>query len=1348
MKQASLTRFIFTIAFIFTCTIYAQAPVGYWKFDEGSGTTAIDSSSNGNNGSLIGMATSPWNDGKLFYALSFNETSDYVQISDDSSLKIIDDLSISMWIKPTSVGVSTCTLIDKSYGGEFMLRLQSDGGVRLFQGRGTSSGQYYGPMLLPAGSIVNDEWQHLLVTRDMTSNKLAAYINGEYRYSIDYPNDSSYYPPLATSNSVKIGSSYSGDIDAVRVYNRVLSRQEILLQSHEKNYLAHLLFNEGSGTTTSDSTYHENDASLVNMGSTPWGSGIGSMCLDFEPSNGYLSINNSSSLQVVGDLSISLLIKPSSLTTCTLVDKSYGGEFMLRLQSDGGVRLFQGRGTSSGQYYGPILLPAGTIVSNEWQHLVVIRDMAENKLKAYVDGEFKYSTDYPDNSNYYPPLATTNDITIGTGYSGLIDNVIIVDRIFSSDEVEELYSSNALRGSWDMNEGSETNVSDLSEYQNHASFVNMSSDPWVSGHLNMDGNYKTALSFDESGDYLSISNDKSLQIAGDLTISMWINPLNIGISTCSLIDKSYGGEFMLRLQSDGGVRLFQGRGTSSGQYYGPMLLPAGSIINDEWQHLVVTRDMTTNKLTAYINGELKNFTDYPDNSNYYPPLATTNDITVGVSYSGDIDKLRIYSRILSEEEIMQEHLLSAWASKSYYTTENAVAVCELDISSDAGLINSTMVVKNSSGTTLATTNSPKKTTELAFNTSSLSTGDNTVTVELSRNTGERVFKYDLNIIKRSASPGFETKIDLKNKIIERDGSPFFPIGLYMYGVSSSDISDFQEAADAGFNSVIRWTYYEDTSDSTTYLENANDYGLLVVDRLEAYTTVVMRHYAAGSDQDFWDAYKGLGDAPINIDQSARIISSVGYAKQEDNLLCYYSFDEPYLSQTAAGEDLYGRINNADGYHPVITVIGYEVPETSPDSFTTWNDIIGADPYWIPPKINGDLRSSVDWFTQAVCVMKQWSDEQRKPLWVIPMSEYHNGSRKRAILPKEQRCQTYVAVINGAKGIFYFRYPIYHDSSWSTLSELTGELEDIAPSVLTPEIEQTINYSDSSGSLNFNPINEEFVDVQVRLFKALDGESYDYLLLAVNCQSYPVDVDINVSLLGSTGTIFRLFSTTTYSVLNGEFSDQIEGFGTRAYTFSSSSSSAINIDVDMTARTDLEPTAETAPYPRTGRPGMTNMMQNPSLEDATIANWPDYCFPYYASPRINAQNQGWGLETTSPYHGSKCLKIIKNQTNVNGLQFNLVPAHDDNNGKDYTFSVYMKASQSGLRVKLGNTEANNSQYTLTTSWARYEYTCNLPKDLDLDEIYSKFYLYLIDDGTIWIDAIQVEVGSSATTFTTN
>src|SRR5262249_49373042 len=53
-----------------------QGLIGYWKFDESTGTTAIDSSGLGNNGILTNGPT--WTSGKVNGALGFDGINDYV----------------------------------------------------------------------------------------------------------------------------------------------------------------------------------------------------------------------------------------------------------------------------------------------------------------------------------------------------------------------------------------------------------------------------------------------------------------------------------------------------------------------------------------------------------------------------------------------------------------------------------------------------------------------------------------------------------------------------------------------------------------------------------------------------------------------------------------------------------------------------------------------------------------------------------------------------------------------------------------------------------------------------------------------------------------------------------------------------------------------------------------------------------------------------------------------------------------------------------------------------------------------------------------------------------------------
>jgi hypothetical protein len=77
--------------------------VGYWSFNDGTGTVATDFSGNGNTGSVIGAPT--WINGKRGTALSFDGNDDYIDVGDpsDGSLDFgtATDFSISAWVKFT-----------------------------------------------------------------------------------------------------------------------------------------------------------------------------------------------------------------------------------------------------------------------------------------------------------------------------------------------------------------------------------------------------------------------------------------------------------------------------------------------------------------------------------------------------------------------------------------------------------------------------------------------------------------------------------------------------------------------------------------------------------------------------------------------------------------------------------------------------------------------------------------------------------------------------------------------------------------------------------------------------------------------------------------------------------------------------------------------------------------------------------------------------------------------------------------------------------------------------------------------------------------------------------------------
>jgi hypothetical protein len=74
-------------------------PRGFWRFDEGQGYTAYDSSGYGNHGTIYGAS---WTTGISGSALHFTggTTADRVEVPDSSSLRIVDCLGLDAWVKP------------------------------------------------------------------------------------------------------------------------------------------------------------------------------------------------------------------------------------------------------------------------------------------------------------------------------------------------------------------------------------------------------------------------------------------------------------------------------------------------------------------------------------------------------------------------------------------------------------------------------------------------------------------------------------------------------------------------------------------------------------------------------------------------------------------------------------------------------------------------------------------------------------------------------------------------------------------------------------------------------------------------------------------------------------------------------------------------------------------------------------------------------------------------------------------------------------------------------------------------------------------------------------------------
>jgi hypothetical protein len=213
---------------------YPSGLVGYWKFDEGSGTTACDSSVNNNTGTLNGPS---WVDGKYGKALAFDGIDDYVGIPTLLSLSPTS-LTVTAWIK--SPFNHAGYIFYHGDNGEFLLH----NGERLRDGpvsgrfpdlasfsvkiQGTWYDVYSPPLTPNAWHHITGVWIKGVSLKIYVDGALAGENTAIPDYYLFDPG-SSYSPSMGVyCRGVEQDTFFEGLIDEVRIYNRTLNAEEIL----------------------------------------------------------------------------------------------------------------------------------------------------------------------------------------------------------------------------------------------------------------------------------------------------------------------------------------------------------------------------------------------------------------------------------------------------------------------------------------------------------------------------------------------------------------------------------------------------------------------------------------------------------------------------------------------------------------------------------------------------------------------------------------------------------------------------------------------------------------------------------------------------------------------------------------------------------------------------------------------------------------------------------------------------------------------------------------------------------------------------------------------------------------
>jgi hypothetical protein len=215
-------------------TVVGSAPAGLtgqWKFDEGSGSVANDSSGNSNTG-YVYAAT--WTTGKVGSALSFGTATSYVQIASRASLNSTTTMTVMAWVRLNAtadyqplIGKAVAAndnyiwamyardYGDSSYKPNFYINWDNDGTW--------DSGEFVsGSSVLQTGV-----WYHVAGVYDGAA--LSFYQNGAL-----VATSAAVHAIPTNGVAIRVGQSacFSGEYlngraDDVRVYRRALTSNEI-----------------------------------------------------------------------------------------------------------------------------------------------------------------------------------------------------------------------------------------------------------------------------------------------------------------------------------------------------------------------------------------------------------------------------------------------------------------------------------------------------------------------------------------------------------------------------------------------------------------------------------------------------------------------------------------------------------------------------------------------------------------------------------------------------------------------------------------------------------------------------------------------------------------------------------------------------------------------------------------------------------------------------------------------------------------------------------------------------------------------------------------------------------------
>ena len=514
------------------------------------GTTADSVSTN--HGTIVGGVT--YATGIVGNAFTFNGTTGYVSLPNNSLNSLTGDFSVSTWVNLTSLTTRQCILSNYMTTGVSATDIK---GFRIYYGASATSniggirvdigdGVNNVVTLLTNNYLTSNAWYHIAVTRK-SSTGTNIYINGVLSTSNSSTVNPAYttaYPRLGVaqydSNLFDWYISNGSKIDSTTIWNKVLTDDEITQ-----------LYNMGGGiqypftTQTIKAPYAAyNGDSLVDpigarnaaiVGGVTYTAGKVGNAYTFNGSTGYLTLP-ANSMRFAGSLSISMWVYPTVYPTTAqgqigLISNTSGGYkegFDISLYNPTGnvsTYIQFGNGTAVNGGYAMAMTPSA-LPLNTWTLLTVTFEAGVG-LKAYYNGVLQASVSSSATTLTYANMPATYTPTIGYGsnatgpnygvkFAGQIDGLTFWNSALTAPEVITLFND----GSGMEYPYSSTLPAKLPSYGD-AVGTNHGTSPATSAPTFTVGKIGKAFLFDGVNDHILLPST-ALKFTGDFSVSLWV----------------------------------------------------------------------------------------------------------------------------------------------------------------------------------------------------------------------------------------------------------------------------------------------------------------------------------------------------------------------------------------------------------------------------------------------------------------------------------------------------------------------------------------------------------------------------------------------------------------------------------------------------------------------------------------------------------------------------------------------------------------------------------------------------------------------------------------------------------